>query len=256
MVHVAGNFTLLICGHSIPGIPYFPFNRFNLDTIRSVIVPFLAFLTQGKSSEDIMPFSMTIMWIRSRTLLTEILFGRAFIPAQCLLKASLFWQALSLWKRMDVAPKAQWHPYVSFLFTFWYLWSTVLLLSFSVHSQEDQHQSIVCSLQLLSCFNTCLTCRVAISGLKISYKPVTPISRFLSPYAGPPSSKLVDQSWHDLLKNINLRVSGEEIRRTNQESITLPEGGGYLAWIGAQHQLHCIVSFTNDLLFQIELIHW
>lgn len=50
-----------ICGHSIPGIPYFPFNRFNLDTIRSVIVPFLAFLTQGKSSEDIMPFSMTIM---------------------------------------------------------------------------------------------------------------------------------------------------------------------------------------------------
>jgi len=90
---------------------------------------------------------------------------------------------------------------------------------------------------------------LAISDLTIRYKPVVPISRFNSPYAGPPSES-ADQSWHDLLKDINLRVTGEEISKNNQESIALPEGGGYLAWIGAHHQLHCIVSFSSNILLQ------
>ena len=70
---------------------------------------------------------------------------------------------------------------------------------------------------------------------------MVPIPRFYSPYAGPPS-ELADQSWHDLLQNMNLRVTREEISKSNQTSILLPDGGGYLAWIGAHHELHCIVS--------------
>ena len=72
-----------------------------------------------------------------------------------------------------------------------------------------------------------------------------PIPRFYSPYAGPPS-ELADQSWHDLLQNMNLRVTREEISKSNQTSIILPDGGGYLAWIGAHHELHCIVSLHTQ----------
>ena len=40
---------------------------------------------------------------------------------------------------------------------------------------------------------------------------------------------------------MNIRVSAEELQRSNQESVSLP-GGGHLAWIGAFHQLHCVVG--------------
>ncbi|KAA8566477.1 hypothetical protein EYC84_009039 [Monilinia fructicola] len=80
---------------------------------------------------------------------------------------------------------------------------------------------------------------LAIPGLKIQYLPVTPLDLPLSPYAGPPSDS-VDQAWHDLLRNMNIRVTTEELEKSNQKSISLPEGGGHMAWIGAHHQLHCI----------------
>lgn len=40
---------------------------------------------------------------------------------------------------------------------------------------------------------------------------------------------------------MNIRVSEVELARENVESVALPEDGGYLAWIGAFHQLHCLV---------------
>ena len=62
-------------------------------------------------------------------------------------------------------------------------------------------------------------------------------------YAGPPSPdgpNAVDAAWAHILKDINLRVSPEELAPTNQSSVSLP-GGGRLAWLEAHHQLHCVV---------------
>ena len=63
----------------------------------------------------------------------------------------------------------------------------------------------------------------------------------MSPYAGPPSPE-IDAAWSNLLAPMHIRVSEAELRRDNQESVRLPEGGGYLGWMGAFHELHCIVS--------------
>ena len=38
-----------------------------------------------------------------------------------------------------------------------------------------------------------------------------------------------------------LRISAEEMRASNQSSVALPKGG-YMAWLGVYHELHCIVS--------------
>jgi len=62
-------------------------------------------------------------------------------------------------------------------------------------------------------------------------------------YAGQPSMEL-DKAWHELLKPINIRVSTEELKKINQTSLKLPDGSGYLAQLGAFHELHCVVSVT------------
>ena len=61
-----------------------------------------------------------------------------------------------------------------------------------------------------------------------------------TPYAGPPSLE-IDAAWDNLASYKLMRVSSEEMRRNNQMSIALPEGGGYLGWMGVFHELHCIV---------------
>ena len=62
-----------------------------------------------------------------------------------------------------------------------------------------------------------------------------------SSFAGPPSPE-TDAAWTNLLAPMHMRVSIEELRRDNQESVPLPEGGGYLGWMGVFHELHCIVG--------------
>lgn len=59
-----------------------------------------------------------------------------------------------------------------------------------------------------------------------------------SPYAGEPTPES-DEAWHTLLNNMSVRVTGEELARHNQTSVELP-GGGYLAWLGVFHELHCV----------------
>lgn len=61
-----------------------------------------------------------------------------------------------------------------------------------------------------------------------------------NPFAGAPSPE-IDTAWDDLLAPTHMRVSIEELQRDNQESVQLPEGGGYLAWMGVFHELHCVV---------------
>jgi hypothetical protein len=59
-----------------------------------------------------------------------------------------------------------------------------------------------------------------------------------SPYAGEPTPES-DEAWHTLLNNMSVRVTGDELARHNQTSVELP-GGGYLAWLGVFHELHCV----------------
>ena len=65
-----------------------------------------------------------------------------------------------------------------------------------------------------------------------------------NPYAGEPSQK-TDDAWDILLGNMNIRVTTEELAKKSQTSISLPEGGGHLAWLGLFHELHCIVRFSH-----------
>jgi hypothetical protein len=68
-----------------------------------------------------------------------------------------------------------------------------------------------------------------------------------SRFAGPPSVFL-DQAWSRLLAGINLRVGEEELSQHNQTSVALPQGGGYLAWLEVNHQLHCVVCVSMNIL--------
>ena len=49
------------------------------------------------------------------------------------------------------------------------------------------------------------------------------------------------------MKSMHIRVTETELRRANQESVALTEeeGGGYLAWLGVFHELHCIVRMLS-----------
>ena len=67
-----------------------------------------------------------------------------------------------------------------------------------------------------------------------------------SPYAGGPGPD-IDKSWHDLLGDISIRVSESELQHNgnHKSSIRLPKDGGYLVWLGAFHQLHCLVQIHS-----------
>lgn len=163
------------------------------------------------------------------------------------LKNSSFWQTITVsrWMSSNYAHEnqphaehgisASWYTPCSFYYIQFQAFSTFehmhigksLPYTVSLHSPRSD---------LLSWWNT-----LALNGIKIKYKPGL-YSNFLeSSYAGRPSPE-VDHAWHELLSNISIRVSGEELKTRNQTSVELPEGGGYMAWLGVSHQLHCIVS--------------
>ena len=48
---------------------------------------------------------------------------------------------------------------------------------------------------------------------------------------------------------MHIRVSEVELRRDDQESVGLTEGGGYLAWLGVFHGLHCVVRVPPFFFF-------
>ncbi|MCJ1235720.1 hypothetical protein MMC14_003691 [Varicellaria rhodocarpa] len=67
--------------------------------------------------------------------------------------------------------------------------------------------------------------------------------RTSSSYRGPPSSE-IDAAWEKLWKVSSFRLSTEGLKRMNgsEDSVSfLPnEGGGYLASLAVNHQLHCV----------------
>ncbi|KAJ4301949.1 hypothetical protein N0V90_004045 [Kalmusia sp. IMI 367209] len=66
-----------------------------------------------------------------------------------------------------------------------------------------------------------------------------------NPFKGPPRPEL-DQAWHDLLENSNIRVSKEELEKINRTSIELADGSGeYMAGLNVHHHLHCLKSIRR-----------
>lgn len=84
------------------------------------------------------------------------------------------------------------------------------------------------------------TSTAAIDHLDFAYTPTIFHNLTNNPYAGAPSPAL-DAAWTALLAPMHIRVSEAELRRDNQQSVELREGGGYLGWMGVFHGLHCIV---------------
>lgn len=84
------------------------------------------------------------------------------------------------------------------------------------------------------------THEASIQNLAITYEEKLFVNLTNNPFAGTPSSA-VDEAWDNLLENVNIRVTAGELQHYGQESVGLPEGGGYLAWLGVFHELHCIV---------------
>ena len=52
---------------------------------------------------------------------------------------------------------------------------------------------------------------------------------------------------------MHIRVSEAELRRDNQESVALTEGGGFLGWMGVFHGLHCVVRPLFFLSFCVSI---
>lgn len=90
-----------------------------------------------------------------------------------------------------------------------------------------------------------LTCSLVLADLTINYALKNYMTMHESPYVGPPDPN-VDHAWSDLMANMSIRVTKSELTQNNQTSVRLP-GGGYLAWLGVFHQLHCTVSFSTTL---------
>jgi hypothetical protein len=85
--------------------------------------------------------------------------------------------------------------------------------------------------------------REAISWVK---KAQTNVIGVKSPYAGHPSPD-GDMAWRELLKNSNIRVSEDTLRKINMSSIALQDGSGmYMGGLSVHHHLHCVVSISSQ----------
>lgn len=65
-------------------------------------------------------------------------------------------------------------------------------------------------------------------------------------YAGEKTKEDLDAAWDDLLAPMNMRFSASELSQVNQDSIALPENGGYLGWFGVFHNLHCVKMLRHS----------
>ena len=63
----------------------------------------------------------------------------------------------------------------------------------------------------------------------------------MNPYRGDPRPEL-DEAWHNLLENNNIRLSKGELEKMNRTALELYDGSGYYGQMSAYHHLHCLVS--------------
>ncbi|KAI1384936.1 uncharacterized protein F4822DRAFT_416741 [Hypoxylon trugodes] len=72
------------------------------------------------------------------------------------------------------------------------------------------------------------------------------------PYVGYPRPEL-EKAWEGLLKNMNIRISKEDVRRFGREetAIPLPDGSGYIGTLNVYHEIHCIRWLHKHLYQEI-----
>jgi len=127
---------------------------------------------------------------------------------------------LQRWNIVSIKVKFGIHCFLVLLYTG--LCAAVLL---STHKRSHENQ----------CPNS------IISSTEVIYKPkITP--NFLHNEFSGRNHHEIDLKWHDLLDNISLRATDEEMarNRNHPSSVSLPEGGGQLVWLEASHHLHCV----------------
>ncbi|TVY26375.1 Cyclochlorotine biosynthesis protein O [Lachnellula hyalina] len=87
----------------------------------------------------------------------------------------------------------------------------------------------------------------AIANLSVIHDmSTTNLQTTRSRYSGPPHPD-IDRAWDDLFRLQNIRVTGEEFDFNQRTSVELLEGGGYMAWLGIFHELHCVVSSPSEM---------
>ncbi|KAI1337282.1 hypothetical protein F5Y15DRAFT_418047 [Xylariaceae sp. FL0016] len=68
-----------------------------------------------------------------------------------------------------------------------------------------------------------------------------------SPYTGDPTPE-IDQAWADLVEDMHVRVSGDDLRAIGKTSIALPdEDGTFWGTLGVNHEIHCIKRLREAL---------
>ncbi|KAI9747097.1 MAG: Chitinase 5 [Chaenotheca gracillima] len=78
----------------------------------------------------------------------------------------------------------------------------------------------------------------------VHYKPVVFASAFgvqMSPFQGKPS-EANNQMWEDLYDFGITRISPEEARPMDNQTLPIPGEGGYIVQLAVFHQLHCLAS--------------
>ena len=80
--------------------------------------------------------------------------------------------------------------------------------------------------------------REAIKYQKISYNGELQAE---NEFRGKPRPEL-DEAWLRLLKNNNIRLTEEELKKLNMTSVKLNDNTGYYGQISVYHHLHCLVS--------------
>ncbi|RAH41214.1 uncharacterized protein BO95DRAFT_507265 [Aspergillus brunneoviolaceus CBS 621.78] len=91
-------------------------------------------------------------------------------------------------------------------------------------------------------------------GLQRHFVPTKFTDYSQTAYFQDPDS-LTDAAWEDLLGDMFIRVSTEELDLANQTSISLPRDDKHLAWLGVYHDLHCIVQPPFLLPYPIKNPH-
>lgn len=61
------------------------------------------------------------------------------------------------------------------------------------------------------------------------------------PYVGYPRPEL-ERAWDGLLKNMNIRISKEDVQHFGREetAVAIPDGSGYIGTLNVFHEIHCI----------------
>lgn len=137
--------------------------------------------------------------------------------------------------RKNLQPGHLVHFLIFATYTFGYI---VLLLIHFRPSVTPFATSLYCKrqLQISSCLRTYIYSAIDRLRLEFVGKPYDDFEQ--SPWSGKPSAAL-DGAWHRLLEPTTIKVTEEELLRSNQSSIEFPNGG-YMAWLGVFHELHCI----------------